>query len=82
MVGVDGAATNTPDSGTKLPVPTPINAATKNKAVVDRSPKGNHTMITTNRVKTFIARMVFKGPSRRSASQGGRLLPKIAPLKR
>ena len=69
-----------PPRGTKLPVPTPISTVTTNKADTDIAPKGNQTTKTTSIVKMFIVMMVFTGPSFRSESHGGSVLPIIAPL--
>ncbi|EGO52998.1 hypothetical protein NEUTE1DRAFT_105947 [Neurospora tetrasperma FGSC 2508] len=65
---------------TKLPVPTPISTVTTNKAETAIAPKGNQTTRTTSNVKTFMIMMVFTGPSFRSDSHEGSVLPTIAPL--
>lgn len=73
-------ALDLPPRGTKLPVPTPISTVTTNKAETAIAPKGNQTTRTTSKVKTFMIMIVFTGPSFRSDSHEGSVLPTIAPL--
>jgi hypothetical protein len=72
--------TNIHDNGAKLPVPTLISATVTKRTTLDRSPNGNHSTRVTREVNTFIKMAAFRGPSQRSASQGGTLLPMMAPL--
>lgn len=69
-----------PDSGTELPVATPISATTTNSAVAEAVPNGSQMRRTTNSENIFMRIVVLSGPTHVSASQGGMLLPITAPL--
>lgn len=66
---------------TELPVPMPRSTTTTNSAVTDVIPSGNQMARTTTKVAVIIRITVLSGPSLRSDSQSGRLLPMTAPLR-
>jgi hypothetical protein len=56
-------------------------STTTNRASMDDAPRGSHTAKTESRVNMFIMTVALRGPSSRSESQGGRVLPNTAPLR-